>query len=855
MIDILLWYVWMQVFAISGWLITSHWLHDLPDRGYGISKAIGVILAGFAYWWLVTLGLAPNAPGAIVLAIILVALTGIALHAYGSRGPQRQPLIHLPGLSVIVATEVVFGVAFLACTIYRSYTPQIVEAGGEKFMESMFINAILRSPSFPPNDAWLSGYTISYYYFGYILLAMLTRISGVAPSIGFNLGGAMVFALTIVSAFSVGFNLWGTFRRTTAGQSSVSPVGAVSLHSKNPTGSPILAGLLAAIMLGVMGNMGGLMESIRCTGILPQSFWSWLDIRQIAQQPIQCSGLLPTRFYWWWDWSRVIHDYTPTGANQEVITETPAFSFILGDNHPHVMDLPFVLCAVTLALYFLTSRRFYTDPATASPGDGSTHRIKLDGQPAVNWLMGAAPHMLLAGVVVGGLGFMNTWDFPVYGVLVGGAVLLGRWYRREPILPGVLFGLSIFVLGYLFYIPFYSVFASQARGIGVNLFNGTRFVQFFMMFAPFIVAAPLFAAQTFQELRLPPRRIVLQVISLALAALVFALFAVVVLGVSSAQGRAYLAELNASGSVMGVSREVIMQRLIGRLTDPWTPIFLLLVAASCAVLVLTRPHAEQGVDLGYAESTPPAIGTNERLIKSFVLLLFLGGALLTVAVEFIFLQDLFGTRMNTVFKFYYQAWTVWAIASSFALMTFLEQRHLLATVGSFTVVLLLLAGLLYPLYAAISKTDDFSGPPTLDGSAYLQSAHPEDARIIAWLNRNVQGAPVILETPADHYGSYVYNGRISVFTGLPTLLGWAGHENQWRGNYDVPAQREPLIKTLYNTTDVQQAEALIQQFHIRYVIVGQLERTTYSSDGLAKFRQMCRIDYQTGRSLIYECNP
>ena len=44
-------------------------------------------------------------------------------------------------------------------------------------MELMFIDSILRSPSFPPHDAWLSGYAISYYYFGYVLTAMLAKLS------------------------------------------------------------------------------------------------------------------------------------------------------------------------------------------------------------------------------------------------------------------------------------------------------------------------------------------------------------------------------------------------------------------------------------------------------------------------------------------------------------------------------------------------------------------------------------------------------------------------------------------------------------------------------------------------------
>ncbi|MCX6011824.1 MAG: hypothetical protein NTV30_00110, partial [Chloroflexi bacterium] len=146
-----------------------------------------------------------------------------------------------------------------------------------------------------------------------------------------------------------------------------------------------------------------------------------------------------------------------------------------------------------------------------------------------------------------------------------------------------------------------------------------------------------------------------------------------------------------------------------------------------------------------------------------------------------------------------------------------------------------------------------TGRPDLDGSAYLLRAKPEDANLIAWLNANVRGAPVIAESPGDHYGAYQYNGRISAFTGLPTLLGWGGHEHQWRGNYDEPARREPLIETLYNTTDANVANQIIQQFNVTYVIVGQQEQSRYTPEGLAKFKSMCRVAHQAGESFVYQC--
>ena len=857
MIDVVIWYIWAQVFAFCGLLVTAQWLRPLPDRGYGLSKAFGLLLGGFLYWIIVTLGLARNEPGAVLMALVLVAAIGLILRwHYGFASPvdgqnrrRKDYPITRDILPAIVTVEVLFAVSFILCAVYRAYNPEIVEAGGEKFMESMYINAILRSPTFPPNDAWLAGFSISYYYFGYILVAMVTKISGVLPGIGFNLGGAHFFALTLTSAFSVGYNLWAAYRG--AGEPPSESRGAEERggEGRGERGRAIVAGLLTACMLGIMGNMGGFMESVRCTNLAPTSFWKWLDVRALDTKPVECAGIVPTRFYWWWDWSRVIHDYTPVGTDQEVITEMPSFSFILGDNHPHVMNLPFVLLAVGIALFYLTRQ----EEKPAHP-PGSERQFSLDGLPPLKWFTRNAPDILVTAFVLGGLSFMNTWDFPVYGAVVIGAILIRRWTTHDSLLPAIIQGAAFFVVGYLLYLPFYSTFASQARGIGVNLFNGTRFIQFFMMFAPLLVTLVIHIARSLVVQKrlggtagIPLPQILKTSLGLLAGCFVIGLLALVMIAVVSPTIRGYVTEFTTTGNIMGVTRDTITSRLLTRISDPWVVLLLAICASLAATLILTRPLSPALL------SSPPLSRSPAPLIDKFVLLLFLGGMLLTLAVEFIFLQDLFGTRMNTVFKFYYQAWTVWAIAAAFGLMALSATPGIGSKIGLGVVGALILAGMLYPLYAAFSKAGGFTSKPTLDGSAYLLQARPEDAKLIEWLNINVRGAPVIVESPGDHYAAYQYNGRISAFTGLPTLLGWGGHEHQWRGNYDEPARREPLIETLYNTTDTTVASQILRQFNVSYVIVGQQELSRYTPEGLAKFTTLCRIAHQAGQSIVYQC--
>jgi len=94
---------------------------------------------------------------------------------------------------------------------------------------------------------------------------------------------------------------------------------------------------------------------------------------------------------------------------------------------------------------------------------------------------------------------------------------------------------------------------------------------------------------------------------------------------------------------------------------------------------------------------------------------------------------------------------------------------------------------------------------------------------------------------------------MATFTGLPTVLGWGGHQHQWRGRTDIQAERFPLIEQLYNTPDPTEARALLRQFGITYVVIGQVERARFSVDGLDKFEALCAPAFRVGQSAVYHC--
>ena len=137
---------------------------------------------------------------------------------------------------------------------------------------------------------------------------------------------------------------------------------------------------------------------------------------------------------------------------------------------------------------------------------------------------------------------------------------------------------------------------------------------------------------------------------------------------------------------------------------------------------------------------------------------------------------------------------------------------------------LLLAGvLIYPLASFATQTQNGGRALTLDGTAYMQ-AHPGDAAAIAWLRGHAPADAVLVEAVGGEYSEY---GRVAVQTGIPALLGWAGHELQWRGNGDEPARREPLVRTVYTSANAEELRTIFARYGVTFVFVGELEKAKY----------------------------
>ncbi len=223
-------------------------------------------------------------------------------------------------------------------------------------------------------------------------------------------------------------------------------------------------------------------------------------------------------------------------------------------------------------------------------------------------------------------------------------------------------------------------------------------------------------------------------------------------------------------------------------------------------------------------------------------------SLLILAPDFVYIRDLFGYRINTVFKFYYQAWQLWSLAAAFGTISLLQNlRGIWNVTWRILLGFVLVTGLIYPVLAFASKTNNFnpSAGYSLDASVHLDRYNPDDAAAIRYL----QSAPMGVVAEAIG-GSYSYHARISTYTGLPAVLGWPWHEYQWRGEWSAHGTREADIKTLYEVPDWDTARAILERYQIRYVVVGMLEQTTYDVSE-TKFQQHLVVLFHAGNTVIY----
>jgi uncharacterized membrane protein len=224
------------------------------------------------------------------------------------------------------------------------------------------------------------------------------------------------------------------------------------------------------------------------------------------------------------------------------------------------------------------------------------------------------------------------------------------------------------------------------------------------------------------------------------------------------------------------------------------------------------------------------------------------GCVLVLGPELVALHDSFGTRMNTVFKLYYQAWLLLGLACATGLATAWHDpsrgRRLAARAGA----ALAAAGLVFTAGAVWDVTGGFSSTsPTLDALAHV----PQDERIVIdWVRANVEPGVTVLQAPGRSY--VAEESRLSAATARPTLLGWDGHEVQWRGPAyaEMASGRVEAAAAVYGAPDRTALLQALDAWRIRYVLVGPVERQRYGLEDAAERRMGEALDAVMARGAV-----
>jgi YYY domain-containing protein len=601
------------------------------------------------------------------------------------------------------------------------------------------------------------------------------------------------------------------------------------------TGICIYYGLTAVAMFGLTCNIvtwaryararartGGLLERPD-SALLP--LWRAFPYGIITfVMGLVLGNLAATQEWWTAHGDLMLYNwFLPSRVIDKTINEFPAFSFLLSCFHAHVLTLAFTIVGIALAFNLFL----------AADGPG----LLLFGR---GWRL-----LLTLGItalILGGLFAMNGWDYPTYMALALVCLTLQQWRAHgsrlsvELALNVCTAGCALIALSLLLYAPFYLNFISPSEGIGiVDAANRSSLHDELLIYGIFV-------------------------------------FVYLSLLVASTLKRPVVAEL--AGDLPAVAQSAVAHHR-------WTYVGLagiglffavglatLFFVGNSTTLVMTGSIAILGAVLVFY-----TIGDRSQ---SFTLLLGATAFALVAFCELFFLRDVFAgsyPRMNTVFKFYFQAWALLALTSGTGLYFILDSfgplfagklrqhltRRTLEVVWGIGLLLLLISGAVYPIAGTYARTNFFmSRTNSLDGLNYLQTdpTEPGDYAAIRWINANIQGDPVIVEAIGPDYSNYA---RISAFTGLPTIMGWVGHEYQWRVNWLNRAanaidfnQRGPDVDTIYTNPNPQVVLFVMARYHAQYLYVGSLEYQKYPSANLSRFKAFMQVVYSAQGVTIYK---
>ncbi|MDO5534494.1 MAG: DUF2298 domain-containing protein [Propionibacteriaceae bacterium] len=485
--------------------------------------------------------------------------------------------------------------------------------------------------------------------------------------------------------------------------------------------------------------------------------------------------------------------HNPPVETDQTIAEFPYYSFLVADLHAHVVDTAFVLLFLGVLIAWLHAWGERTPRPTASVGwaDALTDA--------------ARPWLVVSAFLLGLMAMTNYWDFVIHYVVAVMVLLVGH-LRTVPVgtAPSIAAGLL---------------------GIGATL------VTFL------VVADPVALV------------LVLAVLAVGLSA-IHGLLPGAVSRTAAVQAAlfalAHVVSLTFNIGFEPISKDIA---LVTARTAPWQLVVMwgpiVLVTGAFAVWLVRRIRRDRAL------AVPDAAA----------LVLVVAGLGLLAAPEVLFVKDIYiatNPRANTMFKFTFQAFIMLGLAAGYGVARVWGSvpRSRASTVLGAVMAAALVMPAWYPFVATFQWVPPALTRIGLDGSRWMEGSSLStrvegtpvtygptgDLAAIRWLDAHVAGQPVILEAAG---ASYTHFGRISAYTGLPTVLGWDVHEWLWRTSKERPQARDLVVvprqddvRAVYEATDAEAARAILAEYDVRYIVIGELERLNYPQLNEPVLRQL-----------------
>jgi len=821
-LTVLIWYLAVSLLGLIAYPILRLATPGLHDRAYPMTRIAGMLILSYLVWIAGSFRI-PFSRSTISLILLFLGIISIWLY-YHQRTEILEDLRDRKNYYLLI--EAVTLLLFLTFLLIRFGNPDLWHPwkGGEKPMDFAYFNAVLKSSSFPPYDPWFAGGYLNYYYFGFVFVGVLVKFLGIVPAVAYNLIIPTLFSMIAMGAFSIAWNL------SIVDFHNVFPKRKAEVLPRNA----LISAFSAMFGVAILGNLGivrmiyqGYQKLVAPGGIIEDAnlitHWVWA-LRGFVKH---LGGVrLPYSIGdWYWLPSRAI----PAPGDIEPITEFPFFSVLYADLHAHLLALPLTLLALGLAVAFLLGKAQWKNFTSA-----------------ILWF-------ILAGITIGALRPTNTWDLPTYLVIALAVVGYTLWTYYEPTnkslnqypllqeLPKnvlrylvTLAGLALLTaLVIIMFKPFTDWYALGYNKI--KLWEGTRtpisaYLTHWGLFLFVIIS--WMTSETISWMASTPVSALRKIIPYQKIIIVSSIILVVIVVFFS---------LPDQFQIEGSNWKF-------RVPIAW---FVIPLITWVGILLLRKNNSD---------------------VKRLIIFLIGSGLFFTIMVEVtVFVGDI--GRMNWVFKFYLQVWTLFAISAAVVLGWIFQQQEKWVSwfrnTWGIGLAMLIFGAALYPLMASLAKVDDrmdTNAPPTLDGMEYMRTSQytdewgimdlVQDYDAIRWMQENVEGSPVIVE--ANLRNLYRWGSRFSIYTGLPSVVGWEWHQQQQRAVNPGAwvSERISEIDNFYLTPDWNAAEAFLKKYQVRYIIVGQQERGHYQGPGLNKFEEangiLWREVYRSEDTVIYE---